>query len=82
MIAVIIIKAMYSSKECIAFLFVYKYKIAIGKVSTNKHKAKVRTNIPPKQSSSSYKISVPETGTVFLLINILWEYKDIIRQKI
>ena len=40
MIAVIISKAMYSLKECIAFLFVYKYKIAVEKVSTNKHKAK------------------------------------------
>ena len=34
MIAVIIIKAMCSLKECIAFLFVYKYKIAVEKVST------------------------------------------------
>ncbi len=34
MIAVIISKAMCSLKECIAFLFVYKYKIAVEKVST------------------------------------------------
>ena len=72
MIAVIIIKAMYSSKECIAFLFVYEYKIAIEKVSTNKHKAKARTNIPLNKVQTHIKFLYSQIGTVypFFTLNI------------